>query len=102
MARLKWDGKISPIVFIIAENRLEESYIRTSKKEVSRGVIEGKHAFILSATHPLDHIKLLQDEVVAKSKRASKKLAVKVVTKPKTKVQPKVNLKKKTRVFSKA
>ena len=64
MAQLKWGGKISPMAYIVAETPEEENFIRQyPDKKITRTVYEGKVAFVLSATLPLDYLLNLQKEV---------------------------------------
>lgn len=69
MAKLIFRGKLSPLACVVAETPEEAQYIRESTKEISRGTVDGKEAFILSATVPLNELYNLQKEVSLGSRR---------------------------------
>lgn len=69
MAKLIFRGKLSPLACVVAETPEEAQYIRESDEEISRGTVDGREAFILSATVPLDRLHNLQKEVALGSRR---------------------------------
>ena len=69
VAKLIFRGKLSPLACIVAETPEEAQYIRESDKEISRGTVDGRDAFILSATVLLDTLNDLQREVSLGSRK---------------------------------
>lgn len=62
MAQLKWGGKVSPKAFIVAETPEEVDYIR-QQGEYPIVEVDGRTAYCVSATLPIDEIFNLKRKV---------------------------------------